>query len=313
MERLISDEERIRRAEDILERRRNMDFEYGNSSQEKGQVNNRIRKMLLQVLVCLCIYCGIYYIKNTKNENFNNIITSINNALNYDVDFKQIYNNVWAEIQKINSNKTHTENNEIIDENSNEIQNDDNKTEDESNLQKTEENNSDSVGLNQENESLGIGGGFDDSATAEPLNAELQMQVDAEYIRRKLSMINPLESGIITSGFGSREGSSIVSANHKGIDLGAPTGSIIIAAADGTVIEASTKGDFGTHLKIQCDDVEVIYGHCSELLVNEGDVISKGQEIAKVGATGKATGPHLHFEVRRDLRAVDPQMILDFD
>lgn len=55
----------------------------------------------------------------------------------------------------------------------------------------------------------------------------------------------------------------------------------------------------------------LLYAHCSELCVNEGDTITKGQEIARVGATGNATGPHLHFEIRYQNRYVDPQMILE--
>ena len=55
-----------------------------------------------------------------------------------------------------------------------------------------------------------------------------------------------------------------------------------------------------------------MYAHCSELEVNEGDIIQKGQEIAKVGSTGKATGPHLHFEIKLEGRLVNPECILQF-
>ena len=55
-----------------------------------------------------------------------------------------------------------------------------------------------------------------------------------------------------------------------------------------------------------------VYAHCKEILVNEGDYINQGQEIAKVGETGNATGPHLHFEIRKENRFVNPRLILNF-
>lgn len=310
MERLISDEERIRRAEDILERRRNSNIRFSNDEDDKQKNSSRGTRLCLQILVCLCIYCGFYYLKNSQNENFRNVIGTIKNTLEYDVNFKQIYDNMCIEVQKFNlkiknpaDENNEEEINEVVQEN---IESEEeNKSPEDTNINAEEQN--------KENENLGIGGESDEAIASEPISYELQMQMDAEYIKQKLNLINPLEDGVVTSKFGSREASSVVSANHKGIDLGAATGSVIVAAADGKVIEASSEGDFGIHLKIENEDVVLIYGHCSEILVKEGDYICKGQEIAKVGATGKATGPHLHFEVRRDSRAVDPQMILNFN
>ena len=68
----------------------------------------------------------------------------------------------------------------------------------------------------------------------------------------------------------------------------------------------------GKHLKIQNKDVIIVYAHCNKIFVNQGDHIIQGQEIAEVGSTGNSTGPHLHFEIRRDNRLVDPELILNF-
>ena len=136
--------------------------------------------------------------------------------------------------------------------------------------------------------------------------------LDSFKDKTNFNIINPLQNSVVTSRFGTRNSTEIVSANHKGIDLGATTGTSIISAMDGTVIEASSKGDYGIHLKIQNNDVVVVYAHCSELLVKEGDKVNQGMEIAKVGSTGKATGPHLHFEIRRENRAVNPEYLLQF-
>ena len=66
-------------------------------------------------------------------------------------------------------------------------------------------------------------------------------------------------------------------------------------------------------MKIQTNDkdIVIIYAHCNNLYVNEGETIKQGQEIAEVGSTGNATGPHLHFEIRYQDRYVNPQLILE--
>lgn len=67
----------------------------------------------------------------------------------------------------------------------------------------------------------------------------------------------------------------------------------------------------GNHLKIQIKDVIVIYAHCKKLNVSQGEHLVQGQEIAEVGSTGNSTGPHLHFEIRKNDRLVDPKLILN--
>ena len=87
-------------------------------------------------------------------------------------------------------------------------------------------------------------------------------------------------------------------------------GTKIIAATGGEVVLASEEGDYGKHLKIQIGEVSIIYAHCNNLYVNQGDIINQGQEIAEVGSTGNSTGPHLHFEIRISERVIDPEKIL---
>ena len=99
--------------------------------------------------------------------------------------------------------------------------------------------------------------------------------------------------------------------NHTGTDIAANLGTKIISATDGEVVLSSEEGDYGKHLKIQIGEVSVIYAHCNQLYVKQGDKIKQGQEIAEVGSTGNSTGPHLHFEIRISERKVDPQKILE--
>lgn len=63
---------------------------------------------------------------------------------------------------------------------------------------------------------------------------------------------------------------------------------------------------------LQNNEVKTVYAHCSQLLVNIGDKVTKGQEIAKVGATGNVTGAHLHFEIRINDVCIDPRLMIDF-
>ena len=137
------------------------------------------------------------------------------------------------------------------------------------------------------------------------------MEQDANHIKNTISFIKPV-NGKISSVFGLRNPTtSTVPKDHKGTDIATETGSKIVSATDGKVVLVSTTGDYGNHLKIQTNDVIIVYAHCNKLYVNEGDIIKQGQEIAEVGSTGNTTGPHLHFEVRYQNRYVDPQLILE--
>lgn len=113
-------------------------------------------------------------------------------------------------------------------------------------------------------------------------------------------------SGTITSRFGSRE--SIRSFPHNGLDIAAPYGTDIKAAANGTVTTAGFTGSYGNLVVINCGKgVEIYYGHCSQLYVNVGDKIKAGDIIAAVGSTGNSTGNHLHFEIKLNGTSINPQ------
>ena len=103
-----------------------------------------------------------------------------------------------------------------------------------------------------------------------------------------------------------------MSENHYGIDLGVNVGTEVFAAMEGKVSLVSNEGEYGTHVKIVNKDVTTIYAHCSKIVVKEGATIKKGQKIALSGNTGRTTGPHLHFEIRRNNRTVDPELVLKF-
>ncbi len=120
-----------------------------------------------------------------------------------------------------------------------------------------------------------------------------------------ISFIKPI-TGTITSRFGAK--SSIRSSAHTGLDISAPSGTAIKAAASGTVTFAGRKGSYGNLLVItHANGVQTYYGHCSKLYSQEGQAVSAGEVVAAVGSTGNSTGPHLHFEVRVGGVAYNPQ------
>lgn len=116
-------------------------------------------------------------------------------------------------------------------------------------------------------------------------------------------------TGIITSRFGAVE--SIRDHTHQGIDIGAPNGTKIKAAADGTVSFSGWYGGYGNLVIITHDNgVQTYYGHCSKLYASVGDVVTAGDVIALVGSTGQSTGDHLHFEIRKNGSQINPQKYL---
>ena len=116
-------------------------------------------------------------------------------------------------------------------------------------------------------------------------------------------------SGTITSRFGQVE--SIRSHAHSGLDIAAPSGTPIKAAADGTVSFAGTMGGYGNLVIIDHGNgVQTYYGHCSKIYVKVGTTITAGDTIAAVGTTGNSTGNHLHFEIRKDGKVINPQKYL---
>ena len=99
--------------------------------------------------------------------------------------------------------------------------------------------------------------------------------------------------------------------HHDGIDLAAPVGAPIRAIANGQVIYADPHGGYGKYIVIRHQNgITSHYGHCDTMKVTPGHSITAGEILGTVGSSGASTGPHLHFEIRRDGAAQDPEMFL---
>ena len=302
MEKTMSVEEKIRRAEEIYARRKE-------GTQRKTAtvtVNNEnkkdiklLKKMIIQIVVSLLIYLIIYIIQNNNYIFSEEFLNKANEILSYDMNFVQIYENLKQNIDKgINKVK---ENNKGIIENTENINEEaigggeENVIEDTSQIQNVNE-----VQNNEQQE--------EQKVETPQLSQEKQ---DIANIKATTTFIKPIE-GTISSKFGQREPTTAtVPKNHTGVDIAASLGTKIKASTSGEVVLASEEGDYGKHLKIQIGEVSIIYAHCNNLYVKQGDKITQGQEIAEVGSTGNSTGPHLHFEIRISERKIDPEKILE--
>ena len=122
--------------------------------------------------------------------------------------------------------------------------------------------------------------------------------------------------GPITSSFGQREnpfgGDDI--ETHKGLDIKGPMGGEVKAMAKGIVEFAGQKSGFGNCIVLKHGNgFETLYGHLSKILVNVGDQIDIGERIGLIGSTGRSTGPHLHYEVHRYGKKIDPESFLNLN
>lgn len=262
------------------------------------------KKMMMQLAICAVIYIIFYLIKNTNYIFSDDVIKKTKEFLSYDINFGVIQEQISS---FIDSNKDKFNFFGITDkESENEITN-----EVQANI--TNEVQTNNITNEITNTIGGIGGASNNEVIETKTDGEekSQAELDIEYIKANYSFKLPV-TGTVTSRYGEREETEVVSANHQGIDIGANEGTAIYAAMEGTVTVASEEGEYGKHIDITNGDVLTRYAHCSKLLVKEGQYVKQGDKIAEVGSTGNSTGPHLHFEIRRDNRTVNPDKILEF-
>lgn len=295
----MSVEDKIKRAEEIYARRqagtqrRTTTVPINNNNKKDVKL---LKKMIIQIAISLVIYLIIYVIQNNNYIFSEEFLKKANELLSYDINFEQMYENIKqnieSNIKKIKDKQTND--GAIGGANENEIE--------ENKAEETSTENTENIEDTAADES---------KANEEQTQTLSQEEQDIANIKATTTFIKPVE-GTISSQFGQREPTtSTVPKNHTGVDIAANMGTKIVASTGGEVVLASEEGDYGKHLKIQIGEVSIIYAHCNNLYVKQGDTISQGQEIAEVGSTGNSTGPHLHFEIRISERTVDPQKILE--
>lgn len=320
MEKTMSVEERIKKAEGIYYRRNGLS-ERNSYTQKERKSKSSIKKMFMQIFICLMIYIVFYTATNREYIFSEDFRKEVNSFFTEKTKINEIYSNIKNHIPNniFKNNEQGKEQIEKKEENNNQnnqkedtLKNNDNEEniggaeedtkQEQNNTKQKEENKKETTSKNN----------TEKEKQKEEKNTKLsQMEKDAKNIKSKIKFITPIK-GTITSKYGWRNPTtSTVPKNHTGLDIGAAEGTKIKSATEGTVILASSEGDYGKHYQIKVKDVILVYAHCKTLYLKKGDKVKQGQEIAEVGSTGNSTGPHLHFEIRIEDRKVDPQIILD--
>lgn len=199
-----------------------------------------LKKMAMQLAICSVIYIIFYLIKNTNYIFSDDVISKTKELLSYDINFQNVYEQVSTFVE---NNKDKFKIPAIIQKNGQEGENEINN--EQANVENIVENTqTENVVANEVNG--GIGGAGENEVVEEKTDdksKKSQMELDAEYIKKKASFKIPLK-GSITSKYGSREKTDIVSAYHYGIDIGANNGTAIYASMAGTVTTVSSVGDY---------------------------------------------------------------------
>lgn len=278
MERILNDEEKIKKAEDIYFRRNNQLYSLQTRKKEKKSKFLK-EKIILNLIIMFDLAVIVFCVQNSEfiftkeflqmlskynNEASNKIVSLFNDFLkNEDEDYLVDENNIDME----NANKV------VIEEN------------------------------NIENET---------NIVENSISSMNEMELDIQNLKNAYKFVVPL-NGTVSSEFGARESKyQNVRGYHTGVDIAAENGTPINASMQGIVELVSDEGDYGKHIKIRCNNVYTLYAHCSKIFVKEGQIVAEGQKIASVGNTGNSTGPHLHFEIKVEDRFVDPEELINF-
>ena len=124
----------------------------------------------------------------------------------------------------------------------------------------------------------------------------------------------PLIDGTLTSGYGERvhpiDGTQEF---HTGVDIAAPIGADLLAVGDGVVTEVGEDAQLGKYVCLRYGDVDILYGHCAEIVATVGAQVKVGERVALVGSTGVSTGSHVHIRVTVDGETCDPATVLPLE
>lgn len=220
MEKTMSTEDKIRRAEEIYNRRRENQIQNGMA---KVNINSKkdiklMKKVFIQIMACFAIYTIFYLIKNNNYIFSEDFLNKSKEILSYDINFQELYN---KSIENLKNQEIFSKDENIDTEDTNENNND---------VENTKEDS--------------IGGAEEREETNENKNELSQMEQDALSIKNSINFINPIE-GTVTSEFGWRNPTtSTVPKFHTGLDIANSSGTKIYSSTDGKVVLTSSEGDY---------------------------------------------------------------------
>lgn len=276
MERILDENEKIRRAEQIYYRRNNINVPMVNK--KENNIKTAVKtKIFFNILILFNISVIVFAIQNKDfifTKEFLGVIANYNNEINSKIT--EYIEGIWKSDSEEPANEI--EENQTVEE-------------------------------EPSQEEIVAPDIVQDISDSSSMN---EMELDIQNLKAAYTFIKPIE-GTISSGFGARESEyQNVTGYHTGLDIAQEKGTKIKASMGGIVDLVSNQGDYGKHIKIRCNNVTTLYAHCSKIYVKEGQIVAAGDNIAEVGSTGNSTGNHLHFEIRVNDRFVDPSRIISF-
>ncbi|MDQ1152955.1 M23 family metallopeptidase [Brevundimonas sp. SORGH_AS_0993] len=153
------------------------------------------------------------------------------------------------------------------------------------------------------------------ASLAAPVAPPLQARAEAAGpVMRQIVFTAPVKGYAVNSDFGLRKLAVEAKARaHKGVDIAAPMGTSVFTTAEGQVLRTGFDPDgYGAFIEVaHPNGMTTLYGHLSRVDVARGDAVTSGQRLGLVGSTGYSTGPHLHFEVRRNGAQINPARVMD--
>lgn len=250
MERVFSPEDRIKRAEEIYFKRQNLRDRSKKkviSIEEKPSNYKRLKKLILQITICVLIYCTFHLINTTNYDFSSQVLEKIKETLSKDYDFQSLYSqitnalNTYLYEEKEQGEEKQEENGQNSEENKENEQNEE---------------------ISMINESV-----IDEEESLTQKEVTKTEESETDRIKRTYTFKKPLE-GIISSEYGEREvNASVITAYHKGIDIAREEGTEIYASTSGEVIIAKESPTYGKYIMIENGEIRTVYAHCSELLV----------------------------------------------
>jgi murein DD-endopeptidase MepM/ murein hydrolase activator NlpD len=274
---------------------------YGKNRKDKRE-EDFVQNIMKQIAVCCIIFLVIFGMNNINSPITDKLMGQIKSALVYTVDFNKTYKSVATFANSLGTKDS-----------SGSVSIKDEDIPKEMNNPSSQGNDSD---INTLQNNLNDTADQKDGHLEGKLDLDSQEQIPAEAqgtaVKINQKIVVPL-NGVVTSKFGMRNHPLFQKdLFHTGIDIDGKKGENIVAAIDGEVEEVGYNDNYGKYVRLKHeDDIYTFYAHCSEVSVKKGQQVKNGDIIAKVGDLGITVGAHLHFEISKKDKVLDPLQYID--
>lgn len=269
-----------------------------NRNKKNGGKDDFVKNVTKQLFVCGIIFLVVLGVKSMNTPIANRVSNQIKSVLGYTIDINDAYKSVETFSQNVGLTNPKSEDKENEKQNTDPSQNQQDSIR--SKVQKGIDAPEAVVPGQITNQNL-------EGALSLKDMERTSLELEKENIKIAQDIAPPLE-GTITSKFGMRMHPVYQKEIfHYGIDIDSPKGADIVAVMDGEVVEAENDKTYGKFVKLKHqNDIYTLYAHCDTILVQKGQKIKKGQAIGKVGNSGVVLGVHLHFEMWKGDKVLDP-------